>query len=660
MPKPFKGVVNVDIRDSVPDWEPFLAAQGARGRAERADHRLGRRRLRHDGRLRRPGRDADDAAHRRRGRALLQLPHDRAVLADTRSACSPAATPRATAWPRIAEFSSGFPGISDPDPVRERLHLRGAAERGYNTYCVGKWHLTPGRGEQHGGVEGPLAARPRVRAVLRLPRRRDEPVVSRTSSTTTTTIEPPATPEEGYHLVEGPGRQGDRVHPRRQGRRRPTSRSSCTSRPGCAHAPHHVFKEWADRYKGRFDEGYEAIRATILAHQKELGLLPDDTELSPINPHGEPDATGPDGQPWPLLDTVRPWDSLSDDEKRLFARMAEVFAGLRLLHRRPDRRGCIDYLEESGQLDNTIIVVVSDNGASGEGGPNGSFNEWRVLQRRRRHRPRRTCEHIDELGSPTSYNHYNTGWAWAFDTPFPYWKRWAGYEGGVADMCLVVLAGEDRRARRGAPPVRPRRRRRPDDLRPARHRAAGRAQGLPRRARSRARASRPRSPTRRAAEARPSSTRCSGSARSTTRAGSPAPLHPPISRLGQVRPGRVGALPPRTRTAPSRRTSPPSSPERLERAQGPVVRTTPGIYNGLPLDDRTALEQIISDERPQPSAPRDRYVYYPGRGRGARVGVGQRSAAARTRSPRRWTLDDAEAEGVLFAQGGVAGGHAST
>ena len=65
--------------------------------------------------------------------------------------------------------------------------------------------------------------------------------------------------------------------------------------PGCGHAPHHVFKEWADRYAGRFDEGYEAIRATILENQKKLGLLPDDTELSPINPHGEPDVTGPDG-----------------------------------------------------------------------------------------------------------------------------------------------------------------------------------------------------------------------------------------------------------------------------------------------------------------------------------------------------------------------------
>ena len=85
--------------------------------------------------------------------------------------------------------------------------------------------------------------------------------------------------------------------------------------------------EWADRYQGVFNQGYEAIRAGILQRQIEMGLLPEGTELSPINPHGEPGRTSPDGSPWPLLDTVRPWDTLTDDEKHMFSRMAEVFAG---------------------------------------------------------------------------------------------------------------------------------------------------------------------------------------------------------------------------------------------------------------------------------------------------------------------------------------------
>ncbi len=129
--------------------------------------------------------------------------------------------------------------------------------------------------------------------------------------------------------------------------------------------------------------------------------------------------------------------------------MAEVFAGY--ISYTDDQLGrVLDYLEESGQLDNTIVVVVSDNGASGEGGPNGSFNEWRFFNGIA-DSTELTLPHIDELGGPQSYNHYNTGWAWAFDTPFPYWKRWAGYEGGISDMCLISWpAGSRRRPSRAS------------------------------------------------------------------------------------------------------------------------------------------------------------------------------------------------------------------
>ena len=138
--------------------------------------------------------------------------------------------------------------------------------------------------------------------------------------------------------------------------------------------------------------------------------------------------------------------------------MAEVFAGY--ISYNDDRLGrVLDFLEESGELDNTIIVVVSDNGASGEGGPNGSFNEWRFFNGVP-DTAETTLPHIDELGTPASNNHYNTGWAWAFDTPFPYWKRWAGAEGGVADMCLVSWPAKIPRRRRVRAAVRPRRRRR--------------------------------------------------------------------------------------------------------------------------------------------------------------------------------------------------------
>src|SRR5205814_4163089 len=118
-----------------------------------------------------------------------------------------------------------------------------------------------------------------------------------------------------------------------------------------------------------------AIREQILARQKEMGIVPADTDLPPLNPIGTPQTrTGPDGLPYPPLDYTKPWDSLSADEKRLFARMAEVYAGF-LSHADHHIGRLLDFLEASEQRENTLVILVSDNGASGEGGPNGSVNE---------------------------------------------------------------------------------------------------------------------------------------------------------------------------------------------------------------------------------------------------------------------------------------------
>ena len=185
--------------------------------------------------------------------------------------------------------------------------------------------------------KAPLAARPRLRALLRLPRRRDEPVVSgprlrqphdraaghaRRTATTSRRTWPT-------------GRSSSSATRRRS---HPTSRGSCTSRPGCAHAPHHVVQGVGGPLRGPLRRGLRGDpRRASSGTRRSSGLLPADAELSPINPHGEPDATGPDGQPWPQLDFVRPWDSLTDDEQRLFARMAEVYAGFVSYTDAPDR-----------------------------------------------------------------------------------------------------------------------------------------------------------------------------------------------------------------------------------------------------------------------------------------------------------------------------------
>jgi arylsulfatase len=202
--------------------------------------------------------------------------------------------------------------------------------------------------------------------------------------------------------------------------------------PGANHAPHHVAPEWADEYKGVFDMGYETIRETILAKQKDMGILPENTELTPINPLGE--MTSVDGKPFPPGDLVRPWDSLSDDEQKLFVRMAEVYGGY-CTYTDHEIGRFIDYLESIGELDNTLLFVISDNGASGEGGPNGSVNENNFFNSV----PDDMADNlalIDKLGSVETYNHYPTGWAMAFNTPFKLFKR-STWEGGVCDPLIV-------------------------------------------------------------------------------------------------------------------------------------------------------------------------------------------------------------------------------
>ena len=203
--------------------------------------------------------------------------------------------------------------------------------------------------------------------------------------------------------------------------------------PGAGHSPHHVFKEWADRYAGRFDMGYENYREIVLERQKAMGIVPAETELSPMNPYL--DVQGPSGQPWPAADAVPPWDSLSDDEKKVFARMAEVLAGF-LSYTDAQIGRILDYLEESGQLDNTLIVAISDNGASGEGGPNGSVNEMKFFNGYP-DSAEDGMRFLDRLGGPQTYNRHSNGWAMAFNTPYKLFKRYASHEGGIADPAII-------------------------------------------------------------------------------------------------------------------------------------------------------------------------------------------------------------------------------
>ena len=247
-------------------------------------------------------------------------------------------------------------------------------------------------------------------------------------------VDQPRSPEEGYHLTEA---ITDKAIEFIQDAKAvvPEKPFFLYYAPGACHAPHHAPTEWSDKFQGRFDMGYEALREQTLARQKELGLVPANTELPPINPIGTPETrTGPGGGPFPPLDYTRPWASLNDDEKRLFARMAEVYAGF-LAHADHHLGRLLDHLEASGELQNTIVVVVSDNGASGEGGPDGSVNEMKFANGVADDLAENLAK-LDVLGTPATYNHYTNGWAMAFNTPFKMWKRYE-FNGGTCDPCII-------------------------------------------------------------------------------------------------------------------------------------------------------------------------------------------------------------------------------
>jgi len=188
--------------------------------------------------------------------------------------------------------------------------------------------------------------------------------------------------------------------------------------PGASHAPHHVSPEWADRYKGQFDKGWDKVREETLARQIELGVVPRGTTL--------------DGKP----EAIKDWDSLSPDEKRLFTRQAEFFAGF-TEHTDLQIGRLVDMLRVMGELDNTLFIYIAgDNGTSAEGGMNGMFNEMTYFNG-----IEETVEdmlaRIDEWGGPNTFPHMAAGWAVAFDSPFMWTKQVASNFGGTRNGMVI-------------------------------------------------------------------------------------------------------------------------------------------------------------------------------------------------------------------------------
>ncbi|SDC74046.1 arylsulfatase [Rhodococcus tukisamuensis] len=432
MAKPFRGVANVDIRDSVPDWSPFeppRAPAGAPNVVYVVLDDVGFSAMGcYGGPIETPNIDRIAA----KGVRYTQW-HTTALCSPTRSCLLTGRNHTRNSMACITEAASGFPNASGTIPPENGMLSEILGEQGWNTYMVGKWHLCPtdemnlaatrrnwpsGRGfERWYGFLGAETNQWYPDLVYD-----NHPV------------DQPRSPEEGYHLTEDITDKAIEFIKDAKAIA-PDKPFFLYYAPGACHAPHHAPKEWIDKFKGKFDMGYDTLREQTLARQKELGIVSADTELPPVNPIGTPETrSGPEGQPFPELDYTRPWDSLGDDEKRLFARMAEVYAGF-LAHADHHIGRLLDHLEQTDQMENTVVVVVSDNGASGEGGPNGSVNEMKFANGV----PDDLAENLaqlDDLGSPKTYNHYANGWAMAFNTPFKMWKRYE-FNGGTADPCII-------------------------------------------------------------------------------------------------------------------------------------------------------------------------------------------------------------------------------
>lgn len=235
----------------------------------------------------------------------------------------------------------------------------------------------------------------------------------------TTPVEPPRTPEEGYTLTADLADHAI-TWVRQQKALMPDKPFFMYFAPGATHAPHHVPAEWSDKYRGKFDEGWDVLREKIFAVQKKLGVIPESAELTPRH------------------DEIPAWDDMSDELKPVLARQMEIYAGF--LEQTDHEIGrVVDTLEDLGVLEDTLVYyIIGDNGASAEGTPVGCFNEMAVLNGMGGIETEEfLLSKIDDFGTPEAYNHYAVGWAHALCTPYQWTKQVASHWGGTRNGTIV-------------------------------------------------------------------------------------------------------------------------------------------------------------------------------------------------------------------------------
>jgi arylsulfatase A-like enzyme len=344
--------------------------------------------------------------------------HTTAVCSPTRACILTGRNHHRVGMGMLPDMPTNFPAYSGQMPKSAATLAQILHESGYATFCVGKWHLVP-RDER---FTGPYDQWPTARGFDRYYGFLNGETNQWTPNLIRDTnhIEPPRTPDQGYHLdadlADNAISYLDELrlsHPAR-----PFFLWYASAAP---HAPHQAPPEWIERYRGRFDDGWDAWRASALARQQELGIMPADAALT-------------ERPSW-----IEAWSELDDGRRCLYARMMEVFAAF-VAHADHQLGRVLDHIESIGELDRTIFVLVSDNGTSGEGGPHGSFNQLGHYISDEDDDVAEEIAHIDDLGGFRSSGHYPWGWALAGNTPFQRWKRYT-FEGGVRDPFVIAGPG---------------------------------------------------------------------------------------------------------------------------------------------------------------------------------------------------------------------------
>lgn len=362
------------------------------------------------------GSDIDTANIDRLAAGGLQFTnfHVTPLCSPTRASLLTGRSQHAVGMRSVSNFQTGFPHQLGHISNHAATIAEVLRAEGYATFCVGKWHLAP---TSQGSAAGPFDQWPLGRGFDRfygfLEGETDQFHPDLVCDNHL--IDPPARPEDGYHLSEDIIDQALRMIGDSKGVR-PDRPFFAYVAFGATHAPHQAPADSIARYRGRYDEGWDVVRERWFRRQIELGVIPEGTLLAPRNPG------------------VEPWESLPENQRRLAARLQEAFAGF--LDHTDDQIGrLVDGLRRLGELDNTILVVLADNGASQEGGPTGVLHEMKYFNGLMEN-PDEAVARLDEIGGPHSHANYPWGWAQCGNTPFKWYKQ-NTHEGGVHVPMIV-------------------------------------------------------------------------------------------------------------------------------------------------------------------------------------------------------------------------------